>query len=150
MFKNENFEKFLNTSIGSKGYDKLFYSFIVHKYLTRIEKNPSDKDDKYATKNYGNAIRYGKFAVVYVLSKKIEEFINSNEINEEIVKELTDKVLDKLKEFENKQMNKDSNNRYFTKTVDDKGVTNFENNFANYYKGTTIDSDLSNYEFNYQ
>ena len=150
LFKNENFEKFLNTSIGDEGYDKLFYSFIVHKYLSKIEKNPSEKDDKYSTKNYGNAIRYGKFAIVYVVSQKIEELINNKEISEKIVRELTDKVLNQWKEFENKQMRKDSNSRYFTKIIDDKGVTNFENNFANYYKGTTIDSDLSSYEFNYR
>lgn len=73
---------------------------------------------------------------------------------------ITDKVLDQWKEFEKKQSKKESNQNYFYEKEEIINKNNFadgnlENeiikkyieDYDNYYKGSTINTDLENYKF---
>lgn len=152
LYNMSNYDKFFNKNLGSEEYDRIYYSYLVYKYLYKREKELVDKTI------YGEGLRYGKYAIVSAVSKYlIEKYFNKTE---EMLYLITDKVLDQWKEFEKEQSKKETNHNYFyekEETINKKNFAdgNLENetikkyieDYDNYYKGSTINTDLENYKF---
>lgn len=152
LYNMSDYDRFFNKNLGSEKYDRIYYSYLVYKYLGKREKELVDKTI------YGEGLRYGKYAIVSAVSKYlIKKYFDKTE---EMLYLITDKVLDQWKEFEKKQSKKESNQNYFYEKEEIINKNNFadgnlENeiikkyieDYDNYYKGSTINTDLENYKF---
>ena len=148
-----DYEKFFNIDIGPEGYDRIYFLYIAFKYLEKKEKKENSRSD------YGEGLRYGKYAIINVISKFLtDEYFDRTEDSLNLI---VDDILDQWKEFERMQSNKKSNIDYFYEKEDilkqenKNGKEKMENlvitrrveDFDNYYKGSTINNDLNDYEF---
>lgn len=109
---------------------KLIFSYFSLKTIERIARKSSDYD----VKKYGNALRYGKLSLVYVLSGIYDKYKDFTDI-EVLINLLNNElktILLKWISFEDYAINKDSNSKYFNTALD----------FDNYYKGNTLKNDL--------
>ena len=106
------------------GYE--IYSCLEKK---RREK-PLSKGDRYHTKQYGQALRYGQYAVTAVCSK--------HSAGKKSAMEVASSVLDQWPTFEDWIQKQPSNKAYRDGTAFD---------FVNYYKGATINSDVQSFKF---
>ncbi|MGW7832262.1 AIPR family protein [Staphylococcus xylosus] len=140
LFSSPNFEEMLNLQTN---FNKLFFSYLAYKTLTMLETQSKKENDDYYLEQYGNALRYGKYAVVYVVSTLYSDNISNEEMEEE-ARSAVECVLNQWKEFEDSILEIDSNNRYFKRSVVD-GVERLEYNYDGYYKGRTIDQDVSGF-----
>lgn len=66
LFRSKNFTSYINIDTD---FDRLIFSYFVYKELELIENKHKKTEDKYGVKVFGNALRYGKYAVVYVVSQ---------------------------------------------------------------------------------
>jgi hypothetical protein len=92
---------------------------------------PKTKGDRYHTKEFGQALRYGQYAVVAVCTNRA---IGTNKSEAQAV----DVVLSQWTKFEKWAEQLPSNTNY-------KKGTSFD--YVNCYKGSTLNSDLQNYLF---
>lgn len=125
--------KMFNYILDSKNeFDNFMIAYKVFYYL--------DKKIKSNEKDYGEGLRYGKYAVVYVACKFIK--IKNIEINnyniDEIIKKETKLVLEDWKDFEKYAVLKESNANYF-------GGGKVE--YLNYYKNNKLKHDLDYFYF---
>lgn len=143
-FREENFKKIF---VDDNSYKKYMFAYMVHEYLVELEKHyDKQKNNKYGINNFGNAIRYGKYAVVYSVSQ-FHDLDMKSESYREIVRNYTDQILAQWVIFEKIISDKKQNDIYFKSYRDENG--NFEKhyNFDGYYKGRTINRDLKKYQF---
>lgn len=153
LYNMNDYEKFFNIDIGPEGYDRIYFLYIAFKYLEKKEKKENNRSD------YGEGLRYGKYAIINVISKFLtDEYFDRTEDSLNLI---VDEILDQWKEFERMQSNKKSNIDYFygkkeiLKQENKDGKEEMENlvittrveDFDNYYKGSTINNDLNDYEF---
>lgn len=153
LYNMNDYDKFFNIDIGSEGYDRIYFLYIAFKYLEKKEKKENSRSD------YGEGLRYGKYAIINVISKFLtDEYFDRTEDSLNLI---VDEILDQWKEFERMQSNKKSNIDYFyekeeiLKQENKNGKDKMENlvittrveDFDNYYKGSTINNDLNDYEF---
>ncbi|MDU0894653.1 MAG: AIPR family protein [Anaerococcus sp.] len=153
LYNMNDYEKFFNIDIGPEGYDRIYFLYIAFKYLEKKEKKENSRSD------YGEGLRYGKYAIINVISKFLtDEYFDRTEDSLNLI---VDEILDQWKEFERMQSNKKSNIDYFyekeeiLKQENKNGKEKMENlvittrveDFDNYYKGSTINKDLNDYEF---
>jgi hypothetical protein len=143
LFNKQSFDKVLNDTIN---FTKTFFAYLCHKKLDEIQKSfNAQPNNKYGVVNYGNALRYGKMAVISVCYSMVNESINADNITE-LVDTYVEMVLLKWQSFENYILNQPHNKDYFIKYVDlESNTETLELNFDNYYKGKTLNSDLKNY-----
>lgn len=140
IFQEDSFTKFLNESGRATEY---YYAYLCHQYLSKLEKSMSeDKEDSYGTTNYGQAFRYGKYAVTSIAVAKHykgdESIANVNEH--------ADAIVDAWIGFEQFASEKPENSFYFRVYEDeDTGSTTRDYNYDGYYKGRTLNADLSEY-----
>lgn len=122
LFSESKFKSILDNY---EDYKKMFFSFLLHKNLSRLKRE-----------NWGYGIRYGKFAIVYaiLLNCNIEEF--SVEEYEKIAREKIEEMQKNWKRFEKTIRKKPSNKDYF----EDR---NFD--FDGYYKGKNLTQDIDNF-----
>jgi len=135
LFNEQHFDNTLNNV---SRFEEYFFAFRCHEILDAINKKFSrDKHNKFGLKDYGYALRYGRFAVVSacMLSRQGKEPIEKAE-------ETVNGVLAKWLEFESYISEITSNNIYFSSYVDGSGVKKQEVNIDGYYKGRTLNSDL--------
>lgn len=153
LYNMNDYEKFFNIDIGPEGYDRIYFLYIAFKYLEKKEKKENSRSD------YGEGLRYGKYAIINIISKFLtDEYFDRTEDSLNLI---VDEILDQWKEFERMQSNKKSNIDYFyekeeiLKQENKNGKEKMENlvittrveDFDNYYKGSTINNDLNDYEF---
>lgn len=145
LFKEENFKQvFKDTKI----YRKYMFGYLCHQYLVKKEKSfDRYKNNKYGINTYGNALRYGKYAVVNVVSKMFNDEINIKDYSY-IIPILSDNVLNQWKKFEEVVSEKKSNKDYFY-YEEDEDKNNMFYNYDGYYKGRTINSDIKEYKFEF-
>ena len=143
LFNKQSFDKVLNDTTN---FDTTFFAYLCHKKLDEIQKSfNTQPNNKYGVVNYGNALRYGKMAVVSVCYSMINEEINADNIAE-LVNIYVEMVLLKWINFEDYIMTQPHNKGYFIKYVDpESNKETLELNFDNYYKGKTLNSDIKNY-----
>ncbi|HWR16406.1 MAG TPA: AIPR family protein [Terriglobales bacterium] len=128
FFKEGVLSSVLNVTDAGKyafGYEVL--ELLEHKRKTK----PSVKGDRYHTKDFGQALRYGQYAVVAVcanvgMTKKMKEL------------DAVNKVLSQWLKFE-KWAKKQANNSSY------RIGRSFD--YVNYYKGSTVNADLERYPF---
>lgn len=145
LFKDNFFEGIFSNFSRYKEY---FFAYKCYVKLEEIEKGfKKFKENKFGQINYGNALRYGKFAVISVVIKKYNDCLDIANYTEK-VSEYIDYILKKWLEFEKNMLKKYSNKKYFRKAIDEKtGEEIMETNYDGYYKGSTLDKDLSEYNF---
>jgi hypothetical protein len=116
-----------------KDVEKYAYGYEVERLLdTKRKAKPKSKGDRYHTKEFGQALRYGQYAVVAVC-------INLGLAHNKSEPEAIEAVLKSWKAFESSASTKASNAIYNADGSFD---------FVNYYKGSTINSDLKSFAFN--
>jgi hypothetical protein len=143
IFKQQNFEKILNDSDRYKEY---FFGYKTYEILIEIQSN-IDKDSKntFGKVNYGNALRYGKYAVTSVALNQYNPDFKANEI-EGKSREIINSILDQWLNFEKYIEELPHNSSYFQEIIDDDLTSRrLELNYTGYYKGRTINQDLESY-----
>lgn len=137
LFQESNFTKYLNNSDRVIEY---FYAFNVYQGINNLEKQlREDSSDRFGTASYGQAVRYGRFAVTAVCVKTL---FNGTESLDELDEHLTS-VLSRWVEFEKSAQKNIKNSLYFrTYKDEDTGVLKQDLNYEGYYKGRIIHEDL--------
>ncbi|WP_323964150.1 AIPR family protein [Aeromonas hydrophila] len=140
LFQESNFTKYLNNSERAVEY---FYAFKIYQSINALEKSlREDINDRFGTSAYGQAIRYGRFAVTSVCVKKLYQGIESlNKTNEHLKY-----IIDQWIEFEKSAQGNAKNSLYFkTYHDEDSGMLKQDLNYEGYYKGRTIHDDLKRF-----
>lgn len=125
-------ETILTTLLKREDVGKYAYGYYVLDVLNKKRKSkPKTKGDRYHVLQFGQALRYGQYAVVAVC------------VNQAMTKQHTETValesaLKQWLAFESWAENRRSNNQY-------KIGTSFDH--VSYYKGSTINQDLEDYPF---
>lgn len=136
LFKEGNFKSTLNDV---SRFEEYFFAFKCYEKLNHIS---SQEKKKELLEQYGYAIEHGMYAVVSACMLKYKDNSSLEKVDSTIYS-----VLGKWKRFE-AQISKRSDNRLYMRSyVDDKGSGGITQSFdfANYYKGQTLNSDLSRY-----
>ncbi|MBK0379682.1 AIPR family protein [Mucilaginibacter segetis] len=126
--------------------DKYFFGYKVFGYLNEIQKS-FDKDlkNRFGQAQYGNSLRYGKIAVVTVVSRQYAKNGHNSDFNSAII-ELTKIVLESWKEFEEHIQNIPRNEIYFIRYREpETNIETIELNYDNYYKSNSIITDLNSF-----
>lgn len=136
LFKEENFVKTLNDV---SRYHEYFFSFKCYEHLNNmygeLKKTKSD------LAQYGNALQHGMYAVVSACMLKYED-----DKSLEKLENIINTVLGKWKRFES-LMSRRIHNKLYLRSYVDKGTGKISQffNFADYYKGQTLNADLLKY-----
>lgn len=144
LFKKDSFEELFKEKPDYKIY---MYGFFCHQYLNEIErKYEKSANNKFGLNTYGNALRYGKYAVVNVVSQRYDPKLPFSEYQEH-ARRYTEEALKQWMKFEDVMTDKPANWDYFNYTVDEDGKTSYYHNFDGYYKGRTVNEDIKSYSF---
>jgi hypothetical protein len=129
-------------------YKEYFFGYKCFELLSKIEKIYNRvPNNKFGIINYGNALRYGKLAVTSICAKKFNQSFEMNKYDD-YAGEIVKNILQQWLKFEKSIIEKRTNRKYFVKTVDrDTGKESLETNYDGYYKGSTLDQDLSEFYF---
>lgn len=138
LFRENNFKQYFKNE---KDYKKYVYGYYCYQYLLEIEK----QEENYGMDKYGNALRYGKYAVINIVSRKFSEDLDITEYGCS-VKETIKQTLAKWIVFENQVIEKQSNKDYFYEYQEEDNMKTIYN-FDGYYKGKTINKDLEEFNF---
>lgn len=142
-FITSNFETIL---YDSSRYREYFYGLVCYEILDQIHAS-LNKDSKnlHGELNFGNALRYGKYAVTSVANYKFEESIHTNDFRNH-AQQNVNSILKKWIDFEKHVEGLIHNRIYFRELFDDETQkTRLELNYTGYYKGRTINQDLLEY-----
>jgi len=140
LFREDNFSKTLSDKNRVQEY---YFAYRCYLRLNEIERQFSkEPNNQFGVVNYGQALRYGKYAAVAVCNlrsqKKVLEDVN----------ELAELILSNWIKFESYAISLATNSTYFRVYVDpDTEEKQTELNYSGYYKGRTLDSDLATYFF---
>lgn len=139
-------EKFYSTLDDRDRLREYYFGFICYDVLNDIQRQfDRVPRNRFGIINYGNALRYGKLAVVATSCKNFNNEINNEDLREK-AKEAVNEYLDKWLDYERHIASLGHNEDYFTENMDEKtGQVTFEVNYDNYYKGRTLNSDLKAY-----
>lgn len=122
----------LSKTLKTKDVSKYAYGYEILRLIeSKLKAKKAPKGDKYNTKISGQALRYGQFAVIATC-------INFGISSGKDEKTVLESVLSQWQDFESWAAKKASNSTY---------QSGSSMNFVNYYKGSTINSDLKAYSF---
>jgi hypothetical protein len=137
LFEKAAFDKVLTSS--QKAPD-ILYGFLCLKRLNVIQRTFNKKPrNRYGTRQFGNALRYGKMAAVTAAHYALADMITPESI-ERLISSTIDDVLSRWIKFEKFAIRKKHNRDYFRKTRQ-----TIETDFDGYYKGKTLNEDLISY-----
>src|SRR5690606_26234425 len=109
-------------------YGKYMFGVITYRLISEKEKElKKSKSDKYGVDSYGNAFRYGKYAVVSACS-----LVAGDEYDIEKAKDVLEKILSVWLKFEDQVAEKTGRSQYF------QGGSSA----LNYYKSSKVDEDI--------
>lgn len=140
LFSESNFKKYLHEDVD---HGSLIRALRVHQHLREVESNAVDFESTYNIEHFGQALRYGKYAVVSVIHNKYYA-ANDNHYTENDIPAIVTEVLGLWKNFENGVIIKESNSSYF-KSTSYSSTNSKDMNFEGYYKGKTINQDIEEY-----
>jgi|WetSurMetagenome_2_1015567.scaffolds.fasta_scaffold67553_2 hypothetical protein len=123
IYTEKNIEKYFNVDNSEKNI--YVYAYKVSLTLKKFNSNAIDK--------YGYSIKYGKYAVLFVISLFYD---NGNDTTESGIKEKLNKILEEWPKYELYAIEKDNNKNYFVEK-------NY--NYINYYKSNNLNIDLRDY-----
>jgi len=140
LFREDNFSKVLSDKNRVHEY---FFAYRCYLRLSEIERQFSkEPNNQFGVVNYGQALRYGKYAVVAICSKF------SKDKTQEEANKLVDLILSLWLSFESYAVSMATNSTYFRAYVDpDTEEKQKELNYSGYYKGRTLDGDLVKFFF---
>lgn len=122
----------LSSILKVKDVNRYAYGYEVHRLLgDKLKTKPLVKKDRYHIKEFGQALRYGQYSVVAVC-------VNYGMAANKLETEILDVILSQWSKFEEWTSKRPSNNIYKVGTTLD---------YDNYYKGSTINTDLQAYLF---
>ncbi|MYM90753.1 AIPR protein [Rugamonas sp. FT82W] len=114
------------------GVEKYAYGYQVSQFVEYSRKaKPKTAGDRYHTKQYGQGLRYGQYAILAAA-------INSGQPNAVTPEQALNMIMSDWKKFEEWAESRTSNKAYKIGKAFD---------FANYYKGSTVGADLKIYKF---
>jgi hypothetical protein len=136
-----------NDLFDSGNYRKYFFGFKAFEYLNEIQRKfERDVNNRFGQAQYGYGLRYGKVALVSIITKKFQDIKLSENEFEISVKAASDQVLNLWFGFEDYVRKQPANTFYFRTYEDpETGQEIQEVNFDNYYKGRTVGDDLKQY-----
>jgi len=139
LFKERNFTQTLNDVNRHVEY---FFGYQCYMRLNVIAKKyGKETNNKDGIAMFGNALRYGRYAVVAACT-----YLFSGNGSLEHVDQVVDLVLGEWRNFETHIASLNRNRTYFYKWFDPvKNTVVTELNFVNYYKGYTLDQDIENF-----
>jgi hypothetical protein len=132
--ENKMFSKGLYEKIFEQGlrYNEYIYSYLVMREIKQIQKiSKKNPRDKYGINQYGQALRYGDYAVAMVVNGL---YYSQNFKIDDIRKNVIS-VLNRWPAFEKIAYSKKTNSVYFDSVKD-------EANYAAYYKSKQLIGDL--------
>lgn len=140
IFGEDNFSR---TLWDLSRYPEYFFAYSCLLRLNEIERKFSkEQHNRYGVVNFGQALRYGKYAVVSVCNRLSENKSLS------AVNDLVDGVLSRWLDFEAYAISRSSNNAYFRFSRDPETGKELQDlNFSGYYKGRTLNDDLDGFSF---
>lgn len=140
LFREDNFSKTLSDKNRAHEYFSAYQCYLL---LNKIERTFSkEPNNQYGVVNYGQALRYGKYAVIAVCN------LLSQAKTLENVQELVELILSNWLKFEAYAVSLPMNVTYFRIYIDpDTAEKQKELNYSGYYKGRTLDEDLAKYFF---
>jgi len=140
LFREDNFSKTLSDKNRAHEY---FFVYRCYLLLNTIEKQfTKEPNNQYGVVNYGQALRYGKYAVIAVCN------LLSKDKTLKSASQLVETILSNWLKFESYAVSLPTNSTYFRIYVDpDTEEKQKELNYSGYYKGRTLDEDLSKFFF---
>lgn len=141
IFSKDFFSRAFSNSIS---YRKYFAGYRAFEILNEIQRNyDKEFNNKFGQTQYGYALRYGKIAVIYIVSKAIKNEKMPDQEFEKQIREGITKTLNIWLAFEDFAKAQKDNRTYFRHFKDEvTGQETIEVNFDNYYKGKTLSVDL--------
>jgi len=97
-------------------YSRAFFAYRVYGQVKEFEK--AKRKHKSSTSRYGNAFRYGKYAVVAAVAAKKPQLPSTTEDMDQIAHKLVKEVLRHWKGFEKHAMRLSANKDYFWRWVE--------------------------------
>ncbi len=144
LFRENNFKEVF---IDSEIYKKYMFGYLCHQYLIELEKKfDKTPNNKFGINTYGNALRYGKYAIVNVVTRFFDENYQIS-MYKNYARVISGQILNQWQDFEKVVSEKGYNRDYFYYFVEN-DKKNIYYNFDGYYKGRTINKDIENYKFN--
>ena len=143
LFAKDSFDSILSRSVD---YRRVFFAYLCYLRLEEMQQAFSrDQNNRYGVVNYGNALRYGKFAVLSIANAMLEEEPSSANI-ESLVEKNIMSVLGRWLAFEEYARQLLSNREHFRKVKDlETGTETIETNFDSYYKVQNVKRDLEKF-----
>jgi hypothetical protein len=138
LFREDNFGATLHDT---SRIDEFFLAYMCLRRLNALERaNRRRRDDLEAATSFGQALRYGKFAVVGVCANR------GSHTDPFDVDALVDTVLGEWASFELAVRDKPDNRSYFPLTESEQpGLIRQVLNYDGYYKGKTVNRDVREY-----
>ncbi len=143
LFREDNFSKTLSNKDRVHEY---FFAYRCYSLLNELERSFSkEPNNQYGVVNYGQALRYGKYAVIAVCN------LLSQDKTIENINEIVEPILSNWLKFEAYAVPLPTNSTYFRIYMDpDTTEKQKELNYSGYYKGRTLDEDLLKFFFEMQ
>ena len=143
LFQKDKFEKILNDANQYKDY---FFAYMCMINLNVLQNSfKSDINNKDGIINYGYALRYAKFAVISMAYTYFDPKISCEDYQVSSLKAIKE-VLAKWVSFEDFIITQEHNKIYFRDIVNpDKEEIRKMLDFDGYYKGSTINKDLTTF-----
>jgi hypothetical protein len=140
IFQEDNFTAYLKDS---SRYMEYFYAYTCHTKLNELERSlREDRQDRHGVSAYGQALRYGKFAVCSVCVKL--KYSDENSLLD--VASHIDVVLSLWLDFEKYFTNIPKNSSYFREYDDpETGIIKQDLNFEGYYKVQSLNRDIDDF-----
>jgi len=135
-------QEFSQTFDDSRKFHNYFFAFKCWQILLATEKGfLHSKNNRFGISNYGNGLRYGKFAIISACFLYYKD-----EASIDLAGSIVDNVLNQWLLFEKHIVSLKKNKNYFRIYYDeDSKIEKQELNYDNYYKGTTLTDDLLEY-----
>lgn len=143
LFNEERFKSILD---GVENSLDMFFSYMCYVSLTGLRKKyRSEINNRYGVAQFGNAIRHGTYAIIYAAYRLNETEITPGNVFT-LSEGMVNSVLEQWLEFEKYAISQSHNKSYFSSQIDpDTGREILEHNFDGYYKGGTLNRDITTF-----
>ena len=140
LFREDNFSRTLSDINRVHEY---YFAYKCYLVLNDIEKRfYNDSNNPFGMLNFGQALRYGKYAVISVCNAFSKQKLQDSAPN------LVNEVLSKWINFESFANGLSSNHSYFYTYIDPTTEEKHRQiEYASYYKGRTLDNNLNSFFF---
>lgn len=142
LFTDDNIKKLF---VGDN-YRLYLYGWFCIRYLNRLANTWRREHpfDRFGIEAYGQALRYGRYAVAYAASGLHVAGMPADRLEEHAIDSVK-KRLEKWLEFEKWAIGRKENENYLLQGTDSHGDPMMSMDFDNYYKGRTVNGDVEAY-----